>query len=175
MWKTFPSAYQRPQTKLLLCCNLPVTIFCLPLISSFTSGKIPGAEEATWTFVDLIVFFFSASHSGQIILSPSMTRGNCKSLSITPTAMCLCVIRCFSFWYSCRLRAPAADSHWLNKFAHVECAKLFMQKSNTRGLSRLTECLLSEFWRLWSKQACLHPEPCRRARLLTETWSSYWL
>jgi len=76
---TGKSLYQEPWLKLLFEATCPSqfdrTHLRLTIISTFTSGKVPGAEEVTWTFVDLVVLFLSASHRGQIILSTSMTRG----------------------------------------------------------------------------------------------------
>lgn len=90
MWKTFllflkllfkaacPSQFDRTHSR-------------LTIISPFTSRKVPGAEEVTWTFVDLVLLFLSASHSGQIILSTSMTRGKLqKSFNNTVSVVLIC-------------------------------------------------------------------------------------
>lgn len=91
----FPAPYQEPWLKFLFEATCPSrfdrTHLRLTIISLFTSGKVPGAEEVTWTFVDLVVLFLSASHSGQIILSTSMTRGKLqKSFNNTASDVLTC-------------------------------------------------------------------------------------
>jgi len=145
---TGKSLYQEPWLKLLFEATCPSqfdrTHLRLTIISTFTSGKVPGAEEVTWTFVELVVLFLSASHRGQIILSTSMTRGKLqKSFNNTVSDVLMYDKTRCSFWFSRQLRGPAADIHWLCNFAH----QAFVQNT-TACSNRLEFCfpLASASW-----------------------------
>lgn len=118
----FPGLYQEPCLKLLFEPTCPSqfdrTHLCLTIISPITSGKVPGTEEVTWTFVDLVVLFLSASHIGQIILSTSTTRGKLqKSFNNTTSDVLACDKMLLILIFSSMGPCCRYCIHWLYHFA----------------------------------------------------------